>query len=60
MTVDEDGDITLLPRLMALMNRRANVVGDIRSLLLGQPRAATLPWDAFAHLASRRRSRQSW
>ncbi|GBQ13182.1 ATPase AAA [Komagataeibacter rhaeticus DSM 16663] len=50
MTVDEDGDITLLPRLMALMNRRANVVGDIRSLLLGQPRDATLPWEAFAHL----------
>ncbi|POF63262.1 ATPase family [Novacetimonas maltaceti] len=50
MSVDEDGDITLLPRLMALMNRRARVVGDIRSLLLGQPRAATLPWEAFAHL----------
>ncbi|WP_281649976.1 AAA family ATPase [Novacetimonas hansenii] len=50
MSVDEDGDITLLPRLMALMNRRARVVGDIRSLLLGQPRGATLPWEAFAHL----------
>ncbi|GBQ48478.1 ATPase AAA [Komagataeibacter sucrofermentans DSM 15973] len=50
MTVDEDGDITLLPRLMALMNRRASVVGDIRSMLLGQPRTATLPWEAFAHL----------
>ncbi|MCJ8353047.1 AAA family ATPase [Novacetimonas hansenii] len=50
MSVDEDGDITLLPRLMALMNRRARVVGDIRSLLLGQPRGASLPWEAFAHL----------
>ncbi len=50
LAADEDGDLTLLPRLSGLLARRVPVTGDIGSLLLSPPRQAELPWDAFQHL----------
>lgn len=50
MTVDDDGDISILPRLAGLIARRIPPTQDIRSLLVTAPREATLPWAAFAHI----------
>ncbi|MDT8870255.1 hypothetical protein RAA17_01230 [Komagataeibacter rhaeticus] len=60
MTVDEDGDITLLPRLMALMNRRANVVGTSAPCCWASramPRCHGKPLPTWA---SRPKSRPNW
>jgi transitional endoplasmic reticulum ATPase len=50
LQTDDDGEIVVLPRLANLVARRIRVASDVRSLLLGQPRKATLGWSAFQHL----------
>ncbi len=51
LAVDDDGEITVLPRLLSLLARRVTVTDDeVRSLLLSPPRQAELPWEAFQHL----------
>ena len=50
ITVDEDGDIQLAPRLATLIDQCAQGDCDIRTELLGDPLTATLPWSAFRHL----------
>ena len=50
LAVDEDGDIAVLRRLSGLLARRLPLKGDVRALLLGPPRRAELPWEAFRHL----------
>ncbi|MCW4581373.1 AAA family ATPase [Gluconacetobacter entanii] len=50
IALDDDGDISILPRLAGLIARRTSPTHDVRSLLVARPRDATLPWDAFAHI----------
>ncbi|PYD59940.1 AAA family ATPase [Novacetimonas maltaceti] len=50
IALDDDGDISLLPRLASLIARRTSPTHDVRSLLVASPREATLQWDAFTHI----------
>jgi SpoVK/Ycf46/Vps4 family AAA+-type ATPase len=48
--LDDDSDIQISSRLVALIHACAVGNTDVRSELLGAPMAARLPWDAFRHL----------
>ncbi|HQT86114.1 MAG: hypothetical protein B7Z58_12340 [Acidiphilium sp. 37-64-53] len=50
--VDDDGDIQIASRLIALIHACALGDADVRTELLGAPVAARLPWVAFRHLGS--------
>ena len=50
ITLDGDGDFRLLPRLTQALRARSDIPCDARTALIGAPRMATLPWEAFAHL----------
>ncbi len=50
ISIDEDGDISLAPRLQSLVQRCAAENCDVRTELLGKPLEAKLPFSAFRHL----------
>ncbi|HUZ62160.1 MAG TPA: AAA family ATPase [Acetobacteraceae bacterium] len=52
LSVDEDGDIALLPRVASQLAARIPPGADIRAHLLGRALPPTLPWAAFAHLGA--------
>lgn len=51
LRLDEDGEISLLPRLLRLAADPAPP-GDLRAALLGTEAKTTLPFEAFAHLGA--------
>lgn len=50
IALDDDGDFRLLPKLRKTLCAQSSLPRDPRAALVGTPRAATLPWEAFAHL----------
>jgi SpoVK/Ycf46/Vps4 family AAA+-type ATPase len=50
ISIDHDGDISLAPRLRALVEQCAEKTCDVRTELLGMPLEAKLPFSAFRHL----------
>ena len=50
LTVDGDGDMRVLPRLMALIGRATPLGPDLASQLLGSTTPEPLAWESFAHL----------
>ncbi len=50
MRLDSDGDLDIIGRLAKLVRNSALPAADPFAQLLGRTLAATLPWDAFAHL----------
>jgi hypothetical protein len=55
LRLDEDGEISLLPRLLRLAADPAPP-GDLRAALLGTEAKTTLPFEAFAHLGAESRA----
>jgi SpoVK/Ycf46/Vps4 family AAA+-type ATPase len=50
ISIDQDGDISLAPRLRSLVEQCAERTCDVRTELLGKPLEAKLPFSAFRHL----------
>ena len=50
ISIDQDGDISLAPRLRSLVEQCAEQNCDVRTELLGRPLEAKLPFSAFRHL----------
>ncbi len=48
--VEHDGELELLPRLVAVVRRRMAPGADFYDQLLGTTTTAPLPWEAFGHL----------
>ncbi len=50
ISIDQEGDINLAPRLRSLVEQCAEQSCDVRTELLGSPLEAKLPFSAFRHL----------
>jgi SpoVK/Ycf46/Vps4 family AAA+-type ATPase len=50
ISIDQEGDISLAPRLRSLVEQCAEQNCDVRTELLGKPLEAKLPFSAFRHL----------
>jgi SpoVK/Ycf46/Vps4 family AAA+-type ATPase len=50
ISIDDDGDICIAPRLRSLVEQCAEGNFDVRTELLGKPLEAKLPFAAFRHL----------
>jgi SpoVK/Ycf46/Vps4 family AAA+-type ATPase len=50
ISIDQEGEIYLAPRLRALVEQCAEQSCDVRTELLGKPLEAKLPFSAFRHL----------
>jgi SpoVK/Ycf46/Vps4 family AAA+-type ATPase len=50
ISIDQEGDINLAPRLRSLVEQCAEQNCDVRTELLGNPLDAKLPFSAFRHL----------
>lgn len=50
VSIDQEGDIDLAPRLRSLVEQCAEQNCDVRTELLGSPLEAKLPFSAFRHL----------
>jgi SpoVK/Ycf46/Vps4 family AAA+-type ATPase len=50
ISIDQEGDINLAPRLRSLVEQCAEQASDVRTELLGKPLEAKLPFSAFRHL----------
>ena len=53
VSVDDDGDLSLVDRLTRLANLPGRELG-IRDILLGEPDRAELEWEDFEHVAESR------
>ena len=54
VTVDDDGEFRLLPRLLRLVHAPASSGADVRQLLFDRAPAAELEWSDFDHAAAGR------